>query len=311
MNQMNELFHGALRVEKTAEGYAPYRFTPAGITRWGERRSGWLIRSSCTSSVSLAFFTDSDKISLSFSVSNFSRPFVGFDVYENDSYTRHFDFEDNCTGGTLEYVCRNAGEKKIEIFLSCLNQIVISSLHAENIRPVPQNPHRLLFLGDSITQGMTAKCPSLIYPTLYARKRGMQAVNLGVGGAKYEDWQLDDFPDYGAEEVFLAYGINDLCSNPDTPHLLSCAESYLQKVAALFPTQPKTVLTPIWNRAIDEDEGFAPRFRTYSDELTAIAKGLGYRVIDGLTVFPNDRRFTFDGTHPTDEGFAYLALSLL
>jgi|GEM_PF-1612990 len=308
---MTDLFHGVLRVEKTEEGFAPYRFTPEGLTRWGERNSGWLVRSSCTSSVSLAFFTDSDKIRLSFSVRNFSRPFVGFDVYENDCYTRHIDFEDNCPGGILEYSCRNEGEKKIEIFLSCLNQIIVSSLEAENIRPVPQNPHRILFFGDSITQGMTGKCPSLIYPTLYARKRGMQAVNLGVGGAKYEDWQLENFPDYAPEEIFLAYGINDLYQNPDTALILSRAEQFLTKTAALFPQLPRTVLTPIWNRAIDEDEGFAPRFHAYSKELTAMANALGYRVIDGLTVFPTDRRFTFDGTHPTDEGFTYLAHSLL
>ena len=308
---MKDLFRGALRVEKTDEGWAPLRFTDEGLEAWAAHREGWRVRSHCTSAISLAFVTDADEIRMPFAACNFSRVFLGFDVYEDGRLTAHIGFPDSCPEGVLEYTCRKHGEKTIEIYLSCLCQIIVKGLEAGNVRPLPQLARRALFIGDSITQGMTAKCPSLIYPVLYGRKKGVQPIDLGVGGGMFESWQLDNLPDYGPSEIFVAYGINDLAHGEPNDVLLPRAEEFLKKLHAIHPDVPSTVITPIWNKMMEDRPGFPEIYAEYCEALTEIAAGIGYRVVDGTLLLPFDRRHTVDGTHPNEEGFALMTLGLL
>lgn len=308
---MLSLFHGALRVEHTEKGYEALRFSPAILNEWTNRRAGWGVRARCTCGISLAFYTDAEIVRMPFSACNFSRVFVGFDIYENGILSDHIEFPDSCEGGTLEYKTKNPGEKLVEIYLSCLNQIIVQDIEAGNITPAYENPHRVLFIGDSITQGMTAKYPSLTYPTLYARKKGMQVINLGVGGAKFESWQLEDFPEYDFERVFVAYGINDLCSGEAVDELLHKARDFLKKLIPIADGKPVTVITPIWNRAIPNEEGFLEKFTAYSAKLSEYAYEFGFVSVDGMKLMPPDPRFTFDGTHPVESGFALMTVGLL
>ena len=308
---MKELFRGALRVEETDAGWAPYRFTEEGLAAWTQRREGWGVRSRCTSAISVAFVTDADTIRMPFTACNFSRVYVGFDIYENGILTAHRFFPDSCPAGVLEYTCLSAGEKTIEIYLSCLCQIIVGGLEAGNVRPLPPLARRALFIGDSITQGMTAHCPSLIYPVLYSRKKGMQPIDLGVGGGMYEAWQLDTLPDFDPAEIFVAYGINDLAHGEPNDVLLPRADEYLRKLRSLHPDVPTAVITPVWNRMIDDQPGFSAIYTEYCGTLAEIARACGCRVVDGARLLPFDSRHTVDGTHPNEEGFALMALGLL
>ncbi len=308
---MKELFRGALRVEKTELGWEPLRFTDAGLEAWASHREGWRVRSRCTSAISLAFTTDAAHIRMPFAACNFSRVYLGFDVYENGRLTQHIFFPDSCPEGVLEYDCRTEGEKTIEIYLSCLCQIIVKDLDAGNVRPLPQLPQRVLFFGDSITQGMTAHCPSLIYPVLYCRKTGTQPVDLGVGGAMFEEWQLDFLADYGPSKIFVAYGINDLAHGEPNDVLLPRADAFLKRLRGVYPDIPATVITPIWNKMMEGRPGFPVVYAEYCGRLTEIAKQYGYSVVDGSLLMPHDRRHTVDGTHPNEEGFALMTLGLL
>ena len=308
---MTDLFRGALYVKKTDAGWAPMRFTDEAIAVWTSHREGWRIRSQATSAISLAFATDADVIRMPFTAVGFSRPFLGFDVYENGVLTAHILYPDNTPEGTLEYKCRAQGEKTVEIYLSCLCQIIVGGLEAGNVRPLPQPAHRTLFIGDSITQGMTVRCPSLIYPVLYCRKKGQQPIDLGVGGGMFESWQLDYLPDFHPSDIFVAYGINDLAHGEPNDVLLPRAEEFLEKLRGIHPDVPAAVITPLWNKMMEDRPGFPAVYAEYCTALAGIARKYGYRVVDGERLLPFDRRHTVDGTHPNEEGSALIALGLL
>lgn len=309
---MKQFFRGAVRITESDGFFTPHRFTEAQEAHYASISEGALIRARCSSSVSLAFTTSAGVISFDYRADAFSRAFVGFDVYENGILTRHFDEPDRSEAGHIVYECRSEGKHEIEIYLSCLNEISVGNADfGSDAQPLPAYRPKLLFIGDSITQGMTAKCPSLVYPTLYARNCGAELLNHSVGGAKFDKTHLDDMPDFAPDHIFVAYGINDLNQCGDNAVLLENAAQYLERLRQLYPQVGRTVITPIWNAKLAKEPEFAGRFAHYSAELARIAGSFGCQAVDGLKLVPNDPRHLFDGTHPNEQGFGFYALGLL
>lgn len=305
-------FRGAVRVTESDGFFTPHRFTAAQEAHYAAISEGALIRARCSSSVSLAFTTSAAVISFDYRADAFSRAFVGFDVYENGCLTAHILEPDRSEAGHITYECRSIGKHEIEIYLSCLNEISLGNIDfGADAQPLASCRPKLLFLGDSITQGMTSKCPSLVYPTLYARSCGADILNHGVGGAKFDQTHLDDMPDYAPDHIFVAYGINDLFQSEDTDAILENARAYLERLRWLYPNAGRTVITPIWNARLEREPEFAARFKLYTEKLIEIAHDTGAGCADGCRLVPNDPRHLFDGTHPNEEGFALYAIGLL
>ncbi|NMA09244.1 MAG: SGNH/GDSL hydrolase family protein [Clostridiales bacterium] len=306
---MRQLFHNTARVVHTEEGYQALRFSDAQLAHYAQMSDGARIRSMCTASVKLDFCTTADEITLDFLVRDFSRPYVGIDVYEDGRLTRHQEYADRCESGTLRYICMGRGCKRVELYLSCLNNMIITGYDFGDAEPVEPYPGSLLILGDSITQGMTVKCPSLCWASLLGRKWNMETYNMGVGGAKYDAAHLDGM-DLSPTRILVAYGINDLSGVTGTDGILQNADVFLKKLRAMYPGVPTTVMTPIWNARLINDAVFAELFTEYCGALTKLAQGYGCTVADGLTLLPHDSRHLFDGAHPNEEGSALMALAL-
>jgi len=310
-NDLSHFFRGTVRVTESDGFFTPHRFTSAQEKHYAAIGEGAYIRARCSAGVSLGFTTSAATLSFDYRADCFSRPYVGFDIYENGYLTAHIEEPDNARSGHIVYECRTAGRHTIEIYLSCLNEVSVGNADfGVDAEPLPEQAKKLLFLGDSITQGMTSKCPSLVYPTLYARYIHADLLNHGVGGAKFDVTHLDDMPDVMPDHVFVAYGINDLYQDEALEKQLEKAEIYLRRLRALYPAVGCTVITPVWNERLAEPP-FADRFARYGAELAQIAATLGCHTVDGLKLIPQDPRHFCDGTHPTEQGFALYALGLI
>ena len=127
----------------------------------------------------------------------------------------------------------------------------------------------------------------------------------------FEEWQLDDLPDYAPSKLFVAYGINDLAHGEPNDVLLPRADAFLKRLRGIYPDIPAAVITPIWNKMMEDRPGFPAVYAEYCGSLAGIAGQYGYTVVDGSLLMPHDRRHTVDGTHPNEEGFALMTLGLL
>ena len=102
---------------------------------------------------------------------------------------------------------------------------------------------RWLVHGDSITQGANVSVPTMTWVDLVARKLGLQAVNLGIGGHGKAEPALaaaiaarDDF-----DILSLHIGTNAL-GDKGYPERL---EGFLKTILAAHPTKPVVLASPI------------------------------------------------------------------
>ena len=102
---------------------------------------------------------------------------------------------------------------------------------------------RWLVHGDSITQGANVSVPTMTWVDLTARKLGLAAVNLGIGGHGKAEPALaaaiaarDDF-----DVLSLHIGTNALWDKAYPERL----EGYLKTILAAHPTKPVVLASPI------------------------------------------------------------------
>ncbi len=308
---MRELFHNADRVELTGAGARPLRFSPAQLAHYAELSEAAGTRSLCTAGVTLEFVTDAPEIAFSYRADHFSRAHVGFDVVENGRLCAHIAEPDHSPGGRVAYRRRERGPSAIRIHLSNLNCVTVTDVDFGDWRPLPPKVRVILYLGDSITQGMTARCPSLTYPALLSRHFAAESLNMGVGGMRFDPAHLDGMPALRPWRVVVAYGINDIYREDDIAPPLRNAAAFLEKLRTLYPAAPVDVVTPLWNAKLEEDPDFPPRFAAYAGGLAELAVRNGCHPVDGLALVPHDGRHFADGTHPNELGFSQYALGLL
>jgi lysophospholipase L1-like esterase len=317
-DQLAAACRGALRVEPEGDGIVFRRFGPEASDYW-DRTPGWRIRSRCPAGVRIAFRTDADRLRLRADLGHFARPAARFDGYvdglcaftvgvgtpEADSLDAEVALGDPAAA------TGDDGLRHVAIYLPQMRMVTgLSIALPDAARYEPAEPDRLwLALGDSITQGMTTPFPSLTYPSVAARRLGLDLHNAGVGGAVFDEHAIPERPtELEPAAVTVAFGVNDF--NGGRP--VEAAEAYLRALRDHYPETPTAVFEPLWAAAGDEDpmrrNDRGLTFAEYRSALRAIVADLG-----GLAWVPRGRltppgpAVTVDGCHPDTAGFAFYA----
>ena len=88
----------------------------------------------------------------------------------------------------------------------------------------------LVFIGDSITQGMDARGPASAYAVQLARVLDVELLNQGVGGHIFDLDALDDELPYHPDIITIAYGTNDWSRDTTREEISSRVERYLTRL---------------------------------------------------------------------------------
>ncbi len=323
------LFANCLGVKETEEGYTPLRFTEAQLAHYAKTEM-FRIRSRCTAGITIDAITDSSFIEIEYEVRSFARDWLYFDVYVDNAFRVSLgsrpmgarrgtvrceipSLPDGPVEGSEVKSVSPACMRRITVYLPQNVELLIRRIgfsEGAAYTAAPAASRSLLCLGDSITQGMEAMNPSCTYTALLARALGHRLLNQGVGGHFFEPESLDPALPYAPDAITIAYGTNDWGRCASLADFRSHCAVYLEKVVDLFPRTPIYAVTPFWRRDHGTDKpmgGFASISRTISE----VCAGLpGVTVVDGLLAIPHQDRFFGDGLHPTDEGFAHIALYL-
>ncbi len=205
---------------------------------------------------------------------------------------------------------------------------------------------KIVFLGDSITEGACASEQDKNFVSLTGRMCGADVVNLGVGGTRIsrqerasacpafdEDFlRRADKIGKDADVIVVFGGTNDYghgdaslgSAGDKTPYTFYGACNLLfEKLKNDFPNAQKVVITPL--RRANEDDPLGDHVREFATAplpvyvaiVKAAAKAYGYPVLDLYNLFETDEelRETFrrsaDGLHPDDFGHAVLAKKIV
>ena len=301
-DQIRQITTGAVHIAPKEDGIHFYKCTDRQIAAWNEKNKDLGARAAGTTGVRLDFHTNSQ--TLSFSVACGKK----FELYIN---------------GLLREQFLTAEQKQFDIRLSDPLGNPLSEYRVTLIFPSHDDggvlewialdddstvaPHiydmKMLFIGDSITQGWASKYDSLSYAWRVTRHFNADSVIQGIGGAYFHEDCFDHI-DFDPDVVLVAYGTNDFGYYKTYDELRAHASAHLALIAQEYVGKQVFVLSPIWR---DKRDG--KRMGTFEDCRAIVAgeaERLGLIHIDGLALVPPIPEFFGDAyLHPNDEGFTH------
>ena len=153
--------------------------------------------------------TDSDKISFDYKFFYRSGVRSTFEVYTNGFLTHLIHDSELEDEGKLEFVFKK-GHKRIEIYLPNYSEMGIKEFCVNGAyKTISKRRTKVLFIGDSITQGGGSKRSAQTYVNVTKRAMNYEVVNQGIGGYYCDEKILKEIP-FTPDKIIVAFGTNHL-----------------------------------------------------------------------------------------------------
>lgn len=300
-DEIRTLTHGADHVSVEADGLHFYKCTEKQEAAWlANKMPLSFIRA--TTGIRLEFTTDADEIVFEAPSGN------KFEIWVNGLFYRQLFVSPLREAGETPLIKLGKGVKKVMFALPSHTAGVLSSFSLEGATfysPVTYDK-KILFLGDSITQGWDAAHDTLSYAYRTATTLGLDFHICAFGGGRYIP-ETFDLLKFDPDIVVTAYGFNDFNSSHRTiEENMANARGFLAQVKEAYGDRRVVVITPI--PAQEKDENW---YRTTRQSIETVATEQGFEVVDGETLFPKNPDFYADSVHPNELGFSVYAERLV
>ena len=205
------------------------------------------------------------------------------------------------------------GLHRYEIHLPHLCESEVLGLEVDDgasLAPAAYPGEAIIFIGDSITQGMTTTSPARAYATRLAAALDRDFTNLSVGGAQMDEALGAAALAYQWGSAYVAYGINDWSSKRPLEEFARQTRGMLRNLSSR-PGAKIRIITPLpFVRPItDPHPNTVDDFRQCIRDVAAEFPGV--QIIEGPSLMPAEERLFIDGLHPNDDGMQAMAKSLL
>jgi len=245
------------------------------------------------------------------------RSYFSFDVFVNDILAGCIQNlgDDECIGNYADKAhplgdfCEEfelgTGEKYIKILFphsvtAHIKEFEITD--ATYIVPVKKEK-KIVFYGDSITQGFDALHPSKTYAVKLSDALDAEIINKAVGGAIFNPELAKIRSDIMADYVVVAYGTNDW-NSVDIDSFRKNAEGFLSGIKMNYPDIPIFVTTPLWRPDWRETKRCGEFWNIENTIKEIFGNSENITVISGFDLIPHDINLFGDlCLHPSEKGF--------
>ncbi|MBR2461277.1 MAG: SGNH/GDSL hydrolase family protein [Clostridia bacterium] len=297
---------GALDIREEADGIHFYKCTENQNKAWDKLSETLGFRARTTTGVRLDFHTNSKNLKICAKGGK-------FEIYV-DNLLRLQNTVNELTDTTFELkdpLGFDKDEYRVTVYLPSHGIGVLSSIEIDDKATVTPHDYdiKMLFIGDSITQGWNTKYDSLSYAYRVTRFFNANSIIQGIGGAFYHETTFDSLP-FEPDVVLVAYGTNDFGRFKTYDEFMGHVSAHLRLIASEYSDKQIFVLSPIWRKDLQERSmgTFDGARQIVIDE----AAKLGLIHIDGLSLVPPIEEFFADGhLHPNSEGFSLYAENLI
>lgn len=162
---------------------------------------------------------------------------------------------------------------------------------------------KILFIGDSITQGWDTACDSNSYAYQITLRYDADTVIFGVGGAYFHGSIAPTVDNYHPDVVIIAYGANDYGKGREA--LVSNMHEFLDKTLPIYKNSKVVGISPIWYLKANED------FEEFCALIRSIYAEYGVETINGFPLIPHSEDCFADKWHPNDKGYLAYADKLI
>lgn len=310
LEQIKTITAGMLDAWEDEKGIHFAKCTPKQVEAWYKVEEILGVRAETTTGVKLDFYTDSK--TFSFTVNDHVQEETKYEIYI-DNVLCYYYFKDAFLESTTKSIELDGKEHRITLYLPGHGIGILGSVELEDgasFRPHTYD-RKMLFIGDSITQGWDSTWDSLSYANHVSRFFNAYSVIQGIGGAKYHDTTFDEAIDFDPDVVIIAYGTNDWTCYATMEEAHAQCKGFLDKLVNRYGDKKLLGITPIWRADKNTDMAmgsFESCVGYVREELIAH----GMTVIDGESLIPHLPEFFMDEyLHPNTSGFGVYALNLV
>lgn len=289
--ELQGIYCGAYSFDETADGYLQsYQYSREQMDYFKGTGDFWYERCNASTSKTLEFSTESEKVSFEYkmiwigSEDTFELAVDGQIIEIN--YIHEMPKE-----GRLDFKLPG-GEKKVTIYLPADSTAVIRNFETEKaVSPLQRGP-KVLWLGDSITQGYGPLRSACTYVSVANRLLGYDIINQGIGGYVYDMNSLMKMEGYMPDKIIVALGTNQFgCES------MIDIENYYERLMEIYGCDmPVLCITPLWRGDIPNS---FDTLSAFCGKVKEIAGRYGnVKIVDGFKMIPHLPEYYLDNLHP-------------
>lgn len=292
--QLKAIYYGAYSFTETEDGYLQaFQYTKAQMDYFEKTFDFFYDRCMASSAKTLEFVTGAEKISFDYKII-WTGSQDSFELCVDGLITEIVYVKDIKEEGNISFLL-GEGKKNIIIYLPADATVLIRNLEVDKeVSPVKKG-EKVLWLGDSITQGFGPLRSAQTYVSVANRLLGYDIINQGIGGYVYGKNSLMKMEGYTPDKIIVALGTNQYGTES-----MQDIEEYYEVLTEIYKDIPILCITPLWRG--DNVEGI-PTLIRFCDKLKDIVKNYeSVTVVDGFKLVPHLPEYFLDNLHPNQLG---------
>lgn len=292
---LQKLIHGAYRVEKKKSWTVFYHFSQS-LENMFKKDAFWSDRTSLSSSITLEFKTYGTEFSFDyFLVKKLSNDSI--DVWVNGVLEKAYALEELPKKGRLE-VKLGEGEKNVCVYFPIDSEVCIKNLVILGKYRSIKKGAKVLWVGDSITQGYGTNLTSFSYVNVANRDLNYEVLNQGIGGYIYDADLIEKMPGYNPDKIIVSFGTNHYRAEDFKQRVVD----FYDKIKEVYGDIPVLSITPIWRG--DFENGHDPKVLHEAGDFIreTVKDRKNHYCVDGFTLVPNVPQMYLDNLHPNSLG---------
>lgn len=288
--ELESIYFGGYFYEEDEEGYLhAYQYSKEQMDYFAHAFEFWYPRCMASTAKTLEFETEATQLSFAYkfvwtgSQDTFELCVDG--LISDILYVKDIEEE-----GTISFKMA-PGRKSVILYLPADATVVIKDFTIDAPVTPAKKDTKVLWLGDSITQGYGPLRSAQTYVSVANRHLNYDIINQGIGGYIYDKNSLMRMEGYMPDKIMVALGTNQYgCET------MKDIEEYYEVLTKLYPTTPICCITPIWRG--DNPDNMAV-FEAFCGKVRDIAMSYpNVTVIDGFKMVPHLPEYYLDMLHP-------------
>ena len=290
-NELKKIYFGAYSFEETKDGYLQaFQYTKQQMEYFKGALDFWYDRCMATTVKTLEFTTEATQLSFDYKFF-WKGSEDSFELWINELAAEIEYVKDLPLEGTISWTLP-AGKKQVVIYLPSDATVLIKNFTI-NDTPIPAvKKPKVLWLGDSITQGYGPLRSAHTYVSVANRLLNYDIINQGIGGYIYDKKSLMKMEGYTPDKIIVALGTNQYGS----PNMNDVEEYYERLIEIYGNTIPILCISPVWRGDHPEEFDIFERFCNNIKKIAGSYKNI--TVIDGFTLVPHRSEYYIDNLHP-------------
>lgn len=309
-DQLRYLYFGAYRFEEKEDGWLKaFQYSKAQEDYFKEAFDFWYERCTASTAKTIEFVTEATKVSFDFKLIWMGSP-DSFELAVDGQITKiayvmdfmkegmpEPDFSKGFPGwnlpkeGKIEWDMPE-GKKSVVIYLPADATVLLRNFTLNAAAERPAKNEKVLWLGDSITQGFGPLRSGQTYVSVANRLLNYDIINQGIGGYIYDKNSLMKMEGYQPDKIIVALGTNQYGDET-----MERVEEYYETLTGIYGNEiPILCISPVWRG--DQPEGYE-KFVDFCENIKKIAGSYkNVTVVDGFTLVPHLKEYYLDNLHP-------------